>query len=137
MADLVITAANVIAAAGADVDRSGKSGGTITAGQVVYKDAASGQWLLADNNSATVAARTPGGIALNGASAGQPLAVHRSGPLTIGATLASGVAYYLSGNPGGICPVADLVTGMFPTVLGIAQSTTVLEVAINPSGVAL
>lgn len=136
MADLTITAASVISASGSSVDR-GTAGATITAGQAVYKDAATGKYLLADNNSATAAARTPAGIALNGASNGQPLAVHRSGDITIGATLTAGVAYYLSDTPGGIGPVADLAAGEYPTVIGIAKSTTVLAVDINASGVAL
>lgn len=136
MADLSITAANVLAGAGAAVSR-GVAGATVTAGQSVYLDTADGKWKLADNNSATAAARAPGGIALNGASNGQPLAVLTSGPITIGATLTAGVAYYLSDTPGGICPVADLATGEYPSVIGIATSTTVLKVEINSSGVAL
>lgn len=136
MADLTITAANVLALAGSAVSR-GVAGATVTAGQAVYLDTADGKWKLADNNSATVAARTPGGIALNGAANGQPLSVLTSGPITIGAAVTAGVAYYLSDTPGGICPVADLGSGEFPTVIGIATSATVLNVKINPSGVAL
>lgn len=136
MADLTITAANVLAGAGAAVSR-GVAGATVTAGQSVYLDTADGKWKLADNNSATAAVRTPGGIALNGASNGQPLAVLTEGPITIGAALTAGVAYYLSDTPGGICPVADLGAGEYPTVIGIASSTTVLKVAINSAGVAL
>lgn len=136
MADLTITAANVLAGAGAAVSR-GVAGATVTAGQSVYLDTADGKWKLADNNSATAAVRAPGGIALNGASNGQPLAVLTEGPITIGAALTAGVAYYLSDTPGGICPVADLGAGEYPTVIGIASSTTVLKVAINSAGVAL
>lgn len=136
MADLTITAANVLAGAGAAVSRS-VAGATVTAGQAVYLDTADGKWKLADNNSATAAVRAPGGIALNGASNGQPLSVLTSGPITIGAALTAGVAYYLSDTPGGICPVADLGSGEYPTVIGIATSTTVLNVQINSSGVAL
>lgn len=136
MADLAITAANVLAGAGAAVSR-GVAGATVTAGQTVYLDTADGKWKLADNNSATATVRTPGGIALNGASDGQPLAVLTQGPITIGAALTAGVAYYLSDTPGGICPVADLGAGEYPTVIGIASSTTVLKVAINSAGVAL
>lgn len=136
MADLTITAASVLAGSGARAAR-GIAGATITAGQSVYLDTTTGKWKLADSNSATAAARTPGGIALNGASDGQPLAVHTEGPITIGAALTAGVAYYLSDTPGGICPVADLGAGEYPTVIGIAASTTVLNVKINASGVAL
>lgn len=136
MADLSITAANVLARGGASI-RHGVAGATITAGQVVYLDASDGIYKLADSNSGTAAARSPRAIALNGASTGQPLAVQESGPITIGATLTAGVAYYLSGTAGGICPVADLASGMYPTLIGIASSTTVLDVKFHESGVAL
>jgi hypothetical protein len=136
MADLSITAANVISGAGAKIV-NGKSGETIVAGKVVYFDSADSKYKLADNNSATAAVRVPAGIALNAASNGQPIAIHESGPLTVGATMTAGVAYYLSDTAGGICPVADLATGEYPTVLGIATSTTVLNVNIQASGVAL
>lgn len=137
MADLVITAANVVAGTGARIE-NGTAGATITAGQVVYLDSTTtGKWQLADNNSATAAVRAPRGIALHGASLNQPLAVQTEGPITIGAALTAGVAYYLSDTPGGICPVADLASGEYPTVLGMATSTTVLDVDIQSSGVAL
>jgi hypothetical protein len=111
MADLTITAASVIAGSGASIDRSGIAGATIAAGKAVYQDAATGKYLLADDNSATAAARVPAGIALNGASDGQPLAILRGGDITIGAALTPGVVYYLSDTPGGIGPVADLAAG--------------------------
>ena len=137
MADLSITAANVIAAAAATVDRAHAAGATITAGQVVYLDRTDGEYKLADNNSATAAVRGPRGIALNGAADGQPLAVATEGPVAFGAVLTAGVAYYLSDTPGGICPVADLASGEYPTLLGIATSTDVLDVDIHSAGVAL
>lgn len=140
MADLSITAASVLAGTGATT-RRGQAGETITAGQAVYLDTGDSQWKLADSDSATAAVRGEGsaglGIALNGASDGQPITVLTEGPITIGATLTAGVAYYLSDAPGGICPVGDLATGDYPAVIGIATSTTVLNVDPNASGVAL
>jgi hypothetical protein len=136
MADLVITAANVLAGSGAK-KVAGTAGATITAGQVVYLDSADSEYKLADADSATAAVRSPAGIALHGASDGQPLTILSKGPITIGATVTAGVAYYLSPTAGGICPVADLLTGDYPTVLGLATSATVIEVDIQVAGVAL
>lgn len=136
MADLTITAASVLAASGARKALE-VAGAAITAGQAVYLDSTDNTVKLADSNSATAAARVPFGIALNGAAAGQPVEVQTSGPVTLGATLTPGSTYYLSATPGGICPAADLVTGMYPTILGIATSASVLDVAIEQSGVAL
>lgn len=136
MADISITAANVLASATGRVVH-GAAGATITAGQAVYLDTADGRYKLADSNGASALIRTPVGIALNGAANGQPLAVQNSGPITIGGTLTAGVAYYLSDTPGGICPVADVGSGEYATVLGIATSTSVLDLNIQASGVAL
>jgi hypothetical protein len=137
MADLAITAALVLAGAAAAIDRSRVAGAAITAGQAVYLDSADRKWKLADNNSATAAVRAPHGIALNNAAANQPLAVLTEGPITIGAAVTAGIAYYLSDTPGGICPVADLASGEYPSVLGIAKSATVIDININSAGVAL
>lgn len=136
MSDLSITASNVIAGSGAR-KVNGTAGATITAGKVVYLDSTDGKYKLADCDSATDAVRSPAGIALNGASDGQPLTVLTEGPITIGATMTAGVTYYLSPNAGGIAPVADILTGDNTIILGMATSTTVLEVNIQESGVTI
>lgn len=136
MSDISITAANVVAGSDAVVEH-GLAGATVTAGQWVYLDSATGKYLLADSNSATAAARTPRGVALNGAADGQPLAIAKGGSVTIGGTLTAGVAYYMSDTPGGMCPVADVGSGEYATVLGVATSATVLKIDIQASGVAL
>lgn len=136
MADLSITAANVVAG-GSATTRDGLAGATLTAGQVVYLDSATNTYKLADCDSGTAAVRSPAGIALNGAASGQPVRVLTSGPVTIGATMTAGLAYYLSPTAGGICPVADVLSGDYPVIIGIATSTTVLDVKIHEAGVAI
>lgn len=136
MADLIITAANVIAGSDANIEY-GTAGATITAGHVVYLDDVTGRMGLADSNSATPAIRKVRGIALNGAANGQPVAVHRSGSITIGATLVPGQTYLSSETPGGIEVYADLTTGEYTTILGVAASTTVLNVKLQTAGVAI
>lgn len=135
MADLSITAANVVAGSDA-VRESGTAGATVTAGQLVYLDTSDFRYKLADSNGAA-ALRVPNGIALHGAANGQPLVIQKGGDITIGGTMTAGVAYYLSDTAGGLCPVADLGSGEYPCIIGIAKSTTVLTVSIQPSGVAL
>lgn len=136
MADLSITAANVISASGSTT-KQGTAGETITAGKAVYQSSTTKKWLLADSNSATAEVRQAVGMALNGASDGQPLMVHVKGDLTMGAVFTAGTAYYLSDTPGGICPVADVGSGEYVCLLGVAKSTTVLAVNIQYPGVAL
>nr|WP_064246975.1 hypothetical protein [Rhizobium leguminosarum]OAP95103.1 hypothetical protein A4U53_17930 [Rhizobium leguminosarum] len=136
MADLVITAANVVA--GADSSAvSGVAGEAIAAGKAVYQSSTTKKWMLADSNSATVEARQAKGIALNGASLNQPIAIHKSGDITIGAALTAGQAIYLSDTAGGLCPLADIGSGEYICQLGLAKSTTVLHVDIQFPGVAL
>jgi hypothetical protein len=133
MADLSVTAASVLQGAGAIVE-DGISGATITAGQYLYKGT-DGRWALADADGASDLIRTATAVALNGASANQPIKVQRSGEITAGATLTAGTTYYLSGTPGGICPVADVGTGEYYCILGIAKSASVLKLAFAYSGV--
>ena len=136
MADLTITAASCVPVTGALVEW-GTAGATITAGKAIYLAAATNKWGLADSNSATAEVREAKAIALTGSSDGQPIAYMRTGSLTLGAAMTAGVVYYLSDTPGGICPVADVGSGEYPGVIGIATSTTVLQLGFNYSGVAI
>lgn len=135
MADLTITAASVVAGSGS-ITTTGTLGETVTAGQAVCKNS-SGLWVKADSNSATALLRQATGIALNGGAVSQPVRVLTGGPITIGATLTAGVAYYLSDTAGGICPVADIGSGEYVCLIGIAASTSVLNVDIQFPNVAL
>ena len=136
MVDITITAASVEPNSGAK-KVTGTAGASITAGQVVYLDGTDSKYKLADNNSATSAVRSPAGIAMHSAEDGQPLTIVSKGSIDIGATVTAGVAYYLSDTPGGICPVADLLTGEYPVFLGFATTAAILDVNIIESGVAL
>ena len=136
MADVSITAANVVADEGFGYS-DGIAGVAVTAGQAVYKDANdANKFKLADAN-ASLAAATAVGIALHGAAAGQPLRVMTSGTLTIGGTVAAGLIYVVSATAGGIAPSADLTTGWYTTVLGLGISTTKISVGLTSAGVAV
>lgn len=136
MADLTITAANVVAGSTARMTE-GTAGVALTAGQVVYQEAATGLMKLCDCNSATAEVRVPKGIALHAAAINQPVAILTQGPVTIGATVAAGVTYFVSGTAGGIRPAADNTTGDYVSIVGIATSTTVIDVLFHQSGVAM
>jgi hypothetical protein len=135
MTDLVITATGVLAGAGASSFGEGTAGGTITAGKVLALDDATKRYTLADNNVATL--KDVKGIALNGASNGQPVTFLKAGPIAIGATLVAGTDYYLSDTPGGICPRADLLTGEGVILIGLATSTSEINVDIQKTSVTL
>lgn len=130
MADLSITAANVV---GQGADRETlMAGGTITAGMAVRKDA-SNEIIAATNTSAANA--NVYGIALNGASDGQPVEVQKSGNIDLGAALAVGKIYVLSAS-GAISPVDDVDTADFVTVIGVASAADNLIMGIVKGGVA-
>ena len=136
MTDIVVTAANCIA--GTDAVRDiGTAGETLTAGKAIYYSASTAKWMLADSNAATAEARSAKAIALNGASLNQPVSVQKGGSITIGATLTPGSAYYLSDTPGGICPVADVGSGEYVGLIGLATSASVLALDFQYSAVAL
>jgi hypothetical protein len=130
MADLTITAANVLAQSGSSTSYS-KAAVAITAGQVIYVNGTSMSLAQATSSAASNCA----GIALNNAAAGQPLAFLTSGPITIGATVVVGGVYAVAAdNAGAICPIADiLTTGDYITVLGVATNSTTITVDINAS----
>ncbi|MER2536033.1 MAG: hypothetical protein ABTQ31_12805 [Rhizobiaceae bacterium] len=129
MADLIVTAANVLASSGPK--EQGVAGEAISAGKALYKSSTSKKWMLADSNSGTAEARRAIAIALNNAALNQPVVVALPGSdIAIGATLTAGTDYYLSDTPGGICPRADVGSGESVCLLGLAKSPSVL--AFNP-----
>lgn len=136
MADLSITAGNVIAGASA-VKKSGISGATITAGRVVYLDPSDSRYKIADADSVPSGGFGQVFLALNGASNGQPITVMSGGPVVIGATVTAGTAYYLSPTPGGIAPLADILSGDSVVLIGAATSATTLQFKPLITGVTL
>ena len=134
MADIAITATSVVGS-GSATRETGSAGEAITAGQAVYLDSATNKYKLSDSNA--TGAKTVRGIALNGAALNQPVVVQKDGPITIGGTLVAGTTYCQSTTPGGICPQADITTGGDVVILGVATSTTVLDLNIQVTGVTL
>lgn len=135
MADLSITAAQVLPGTGAKYF-DGTAGATITAGDLCYYDTSAGTVKLADaNDSATTA--TVAGIALNGASAGQPVKLQTAGTITIGAgaSITAGEIYVASATAGGICPEGDLAAGHYVSMIGVGDASDGIVMEINNSGV--
>lgn len=129
MADLTVTAANVIAGTDA-IKGTGIAGETITAGQGVYLKSADGRIWKA-KSSGTLEEATLAGIALHAALAGQPIQYSAGGSLNIGATTAKTTAYVVSATSGGICPQADLVSTNKITYAGYATDVAGTFVIMN------
>ena len=119
MPALSITAASVVSAGG--IKTSGISAATIAAGNAVYRTS-TGTWALADASAAATSSTASAvGIALNGASAGQPLDIQTDGPLTLG-TGTEGVIYCVGPTAGEVIPSTDLATTNFVYILGVGQN---------------
>lgn len=129
MTALTITAANVVQQPGA-LSADYIAGETITAGMSVYISTTDGKAYKADANAsaATAVAR---GIATQSVSNGQPLKVHVGGDIAMGATLTVNTAYIVGATAGDVAPIADIVTGWYGALLGVAISSSVLRVPMS------
>lgn len=121
MADLSITAANVVPSTGASkLTAKVGAGTTITAGQLVYQETSGNTLLLANALTSADTAKVAG-IAISGGSTGQYIVYVESDPaLAFGSILTIGSVYMLSGsNSGGIISASDqgiyLATGVAAT----------------------
>lgn len=133
MTDIAVTAANVVPSSQA-VIKSGTAGGTVTAGQTIYKDT-DGRLKQGDANaSATTGAII--GVSVSGASAGQPLFYTDFDPdFTPGATVTKGTVYVASETAAGIAPVADLASGWHVTIIGVGKASNKMYLKIVASGI--
>lgn len=134
MADITITATGVVAETDAIVV-DGTAGGTITAGMPLYIDSANNNVLKPADGNVTAAEAAVVGIALHGASSGQPIKYQTRGQIKINATLTVGQIYVLSTNAGNIAPVSDLTTGTYTTIIGVAIDADSFKLNIFASGV--
>lgn len=131
MASLVQTPASVLKSSTAQV-QTGTAGATIVAGNVLYIDTADSNKLKLADCDAASPANVVAGIALNGASAGQPVAYTAEDTgLTPGCTMTVGAPIYLSPTAGELTETyADLLEGDTVIVLGVALTATTMN--FNP-----
>lgn len=132
MADVTITAADVVASANAQTGE-GTAGVAIVAGEWVYR-AADKTLRLADANSSLLTS-TAEGMALHAAGVGQPLKFASQGEVTVSAVLTTGKVYVVSSNAGKTAPVADLASGWWTSIVGYAKTTSVLVIRRINTGI--
>lgn len=128
MADIAVTAASVLASSVAVTSKQYNFGATVTAGQLVYLNS-SNLWVLADSDASATGNGVTDvrGFALNGGANGQPATVVLEDvTYTPGGTLANGVPYFSGSNAGGFTATIP-TTGNYPVFLGIAKSTTTMN----------
>jgi hypothetical protein len=132
MANLTVTAANVLRLDGATVD--GIAGAAITAGQVCYYDDTTQTYKLA-GAAGTALIADARGIALNNAGIGQPVRILNGGHINPGGTVAVGIIYCVSATLGAIAPSADLASGNYVTILGIGVGVASIALGLVTSGI--
>lgn len=132
MADVSFTAASIKPGTGAQTQEV-RWGGTVTPGLVVYQ-AADGDYEAADCETSVLTAAAVG-IALTGGGNGQWGVIQTGGALITSAHLSLASPVYILSVSGAICPAADLANNDYITIIGVAKSTTSLELCIKASGV--
>jgi hypothetical protein len=141
MADISITAANVLASSGA-TPLAGIAGTVLTQGQASYYDATTGTWKTITALAAaalSTLATLQFGIALQSVSIGQPVLIAIKDPsFTYGANVASGSRVYVSAaNAGGLTITSgDITTGDAVILMGVvtgATGATSTTMNLNPT----
>ena len=129
MADITPTPANVIQTSGSNA--IGTAGMTIVAGRMLYLDA--GLLKYADATSTTKGAAV--GMSLNGGATGQPITYATSGLITLDGLAGIGSVLALSKTAAsGLLMSEDEIAAGYLVLVGIANSATQLNMAINRTG---
>jgi len=104
-----------------------------TAGAAYYRKASDNKLWLGDNGTAEEAVVIGILVTPTVAANGSGLLVI-AGQLIIGGTMVEGVTYALA-TGGQIIPIDELVSTELTTIIGTASSTTVLDLAIQVTGI--
>lgn len=135
MPNLSQTAANVslTSVSGSRIEK-GIAGESLTQGQPVYLLASDNRHYQCDADITAVEAACVG-IVLTPAGDEEEFVIVKSGStIDLGATLTVGETYVVSATKGAICPIGDLGSGSFPTILGVATTSGKLPLNIVASG---
>lgn len=134
MADISVTAANVRPYSGATTKQV-TAGGTVTAGDLVYKD-------LTDSNeykrcaNTALASTVVAGIALTNAGDGEPLIIQTAGYVNPGGTVVVGASYVVATNAGKIAPIGDNTSATdYVGAFGWGITSSKILIAITITGV--
>jgi tellurite resistance protein TehA-like permease len=113
----------------------GLLGATIVVGNSLYQDTVDQKWKLCDSNS-TLAVGTLKGIAFTAGVDGDYGLIAISGSvIMVGSTLVVGDTYGVGQTPGSVVPMADLVTGDYVNIVGVASTATKMDLGIKATGI--
>lgn len=133
MAAVVITGDDVRLVGGGILARTNRTyGEAVTPVMPVYQ--LSGQYLKADCTSSGKA-EVRGLTLINGDLDGPSILVPNGSKLDLGAVLTQGLPYYVGATAGTLVPYTDLVSGNYVTRVGFAESSSILRVDIDITGI--
>lgn len=116
---------------------SGFAGEAIAQGKLVYRDPITRKFFLAKADA--IGTKVLVGVARNGAAINAPVDVAPAGLISgLGAVLTAGLYYVLSAaTAGAIAPIADLASTNHNVLVGLALSTSTLQLAVKDWGYVL
>lgn len=140
MADLSQTAANVALGAATTPTLVGQYGESVTQGMPLYLNT-DGKYYQCDANDGVLKAECKGIALTPGATngyglVGKPSATPGRSLINLGATLAIGTVYGVSATKGAICPIADITSTQFVSVIGVATTAALLDFQASVSNTA-
>ena len=133
MANLTITPADVGVNSSATQTRIVQVGEAVSQAQPAFLDGSKYYQAVANDTEAKAAAV---GVFMTAAALDGYAVIAMVGPVDLGATLTVGEVYVVSATKGSIAPIADLTTGDYVTILGVASSASSLELNPQVSGIA-
>ncbi|HQZ66079.1 MAG TPA: hypothetical protein PLY87_13415 [Planctomycetaceae bacterium] len=139
MADLSQTASSVAISGSKAPTKRVQFGEAVTQGMPVYLS--DSKYYKADANDTVAKAAvegivlTPAGIDGYGMIA-VPSDVEGVSLVNLGATLTVGIQYAPSATAGAVCPITDISSGQFPTSIGFAISSSLLDFKVTTCSVA-
>ena len=117
-----------------------QAGETVTAGMVLYKKSSDSKWYKAqaDGTAEESGSGVQMCIALGNCVASQFIGGLTSGTVTSGATHTKGYTVYLHTTAGSFTETeADVASTNYKTYIGVANSTAIMNVNFNATGIAL
>lgn len=110
-------------------------GATVSAGQPLYLDPADNEHKLADANASATTATAKYIAITPGVDTGYGLVAKGGSIILVGTTMIVGEQYYVGPTAGQIIASSELTTGDRVTLLGVAASSTQLDLSIKATGI--
>ena len=141
MADITQTAASVAISGSTCPTKRVQFGEAVVQGQPVYLSTVDSKWYKCDANDTLAKAACAGIVLTPAAISGYGLIATPSvtagiSLVNLGATLAIGTQYAVSTTLGGVAPLSDIASTQFPTSIGFATTTALLDFQVTICSVA-